>query len=136
MWVKLKDLKESYPIKIMEYVKHKKLENEPAFAWWILYMNKKKKRIVKKIKSKYWERTHKYGIEIPKNIDEARAIDIKNRNRLWRDAIKEEMKHIREKAVREHEGSEQELLDLNYDKIGGHLIFDVKLGENFLRKAR
>ena len=61
-WVALKDLKESYPVELAVYAKENSLEDEPAFAWWISYFLKKQKRILQKVKSKYWARTHKYGI--------------------------------------------------------------------------
>ena len=49
-WISLSDLKESYPIKIMEYAINNNLQDEPAFAWWINYVKKKKERIIKKLK--------------------------------------------------------------------------------------
>ena len=36
---------------------------------------KKRDRVLAKVKSKYWQRTHKYGIWIPKSVEEASAID-------------------------------------------------------------
>ena len=70
-WVALKDLKDSYPVELAIYARDHKIENEPAFAWWVPYTLRKQKRILQKVKSKYWARTHKYGIRIPKNIREA-----------------------------------------------------------------
>ena len=86
-----------------------------------------------KIKSKYWERTHKYGIEIPKYIIDCQLIDEANGNSLWMDAVRLEMKNVRI-AFEKHEGKISDLDD--YQEITGHLVFDVKLGENFRRKAR
>jgi hypothetical protein len=37
-------------------------------------------------------------------------------------------------AFKVHEGETKDLV--GYTKITGHLIFDVKMGENFKRKAR
>eukprot|EP00980_Cylindrotheca_fusiformis_P019278 scaffold6593_cov83-Cylindrotheca_fusiformis.AAC.1 len=37
-------------------------------------------------------------------------------------------------AFEEHEGDPNDLI--GYQEITGHLVFDVKLGENFRRKAR
>ena len=54
-------------------------------------MLRKTKRIISKIKSKYWQRTHKYGVKIPKSVTEAYVLDKENGNTLWGDAIKEEM---------------------------------------------
>jgi hypothetical protein len=70
-WIALKDLKESYPVELAQYSINNHIDDEPAFAWWVPYVQKKKARILSKIKSKYWQRTHKYGIRIPKSIDEA-----------------------------------------------------------------
>ena len=51
----------------------------------------KRERIVKKVKAKYWRTTHKFGIRLPKNVEEALRIDAENNNTLWRDAIEKEM---------------------------------------------
>ena len=90
---------------------------------------------IEKVKSKYWQRTHKYGIRIPRTIEEAIQIDRENGNTLWQDAIKKEMKNIMI-AFEEHHGNPNELAFQGYQEITGHIIFDVKLGENFRRKAR
>jgi hypothetical protein len=132
-WVSLKDLKESYPVELAHYAMNQNLQDEPAFAWWLPYTLKKEKRILQKIKSKYWSRTHKYGIRIPRSIKEAIEIDKENGNTLWMDAIKLEMKNVRV-AFEEYDGDPNSLV--GYTQITGHIVFDVKLGENFRRKAR
>ena len=73
-WIELKDLKSAYPVQLAEYAINDKIEDQPVFAWWVPYVIKKRTRIVSKLKSKYWQRTPKYGICKPKNIDEAEAI--------------------------------------------------------------
>ena len=40
---------------------------------------------------RYHKCTHKFGIEIPKTIAEAIAMDKKNGNRYWQEAIEKEM---------------------------------------------
>ena len=55
----------------------------------------KKARIIDKVKSKYWERTHKYGIRVPKTVKEALEIDQVNGDSKWWDAICTEMKNVR-----------------------------------------
>ena len=52
-------------------------------------------RILAKLKSKYWMRSHKYGCEIPTSIDDAKRIDAANKNRLWQDAIDLKMENVR-----------------------------------------
>ena len=55
----------------------------------------KRNRILAKVKSKYWLRTHKFGIRIPKSVKEAKKIDEHNGDTLWWDAICKEMRNVR-----------------------------------------
>ena len=132
-WVQLKDLKESYPVQLAEYAVQARISEEPVFAWWCSYVLRKRNRIISKVKSKYWQRTHKYGIRVPHSMKEAIEIDQTNGNRVWQDATNLEMVNIRP-ALEVWENEEDELI--GYQKIKCHLIFDIKLGENFRRKAR
>ena len=132
-WVALKDLKDSYPVQLADYATANNLQEEPAFAWWVQHTMKKRDAIIQKVKSKYWQRTHKYGLRIPKSWAEAIAVDEENGNRLWQDAIILEMKNNRV-AFETYDGRVDDLI--GYEEITGHLIFDVKLSENFRRKVR
>ena len=75
--------------------------------------------------------THKYGIEIPREIKHAYELDRKNGNDFWTNAIKKEMTNC---------GVAFEILDddmqvpIGWSKQSGHLVFDVKM--DFTRKAR
>ena len=93
-WIQLKDLKESYPVQIAEYAVQTKISEEPAFAWWCPHVLRKRNRIISKVKSEYWQRTHKYGIRVPHSVKEAIEIDTINGNTLWQDAIKKELINI------------------------------------------
>ena len=132
-WIELKDLKHSYPIEVAEYALSNQIADQPAFAWWVPHTTKKRKALIQKIKSKYWQRSHKFGIQIPKSVKEALQLDKENNNDLWRAAIQKEMPKI-ENAVAEHDGDASELI--GYQQITGHMIFDIKMAENFRRKAR
>lgn len=134
-WISLKDLKNSYPIELATYAINNKISDEPAFAWWIPHTLKKRSIIISKVKSKYWQRTHKYGIKIPKNVEQAYKIDKENNNDYWRKAIEKEMKKIRDLETfrKYHQGPETLI---GYQELTVHMIFDVKLSENFRRKAR
>ena len=134
-WVALKDFKESYPVELALYAVERSIQDEPAFAWWVPHVLKKRKRILQKVKvkSKYWARTHKYGVRVPRNVKEAIEIDKENGNTLWMDAVRLEMNNVRV-AFEEFDGDPSSLV--GYTQITGHLVFDVKLGENFRRKAR
>jgi hypothetical protein len=133
-WITLKDMKNSYPVQLAEYAVQSRLSGEPAFAWWVSHVLKKRNRIIGKVGSKYWVRTHKFGVKIPKNVDQAILFDKENGNTLWWDAICKEMKNVRPAF----EVWEKDLSDLpvGYQEITCHMIFDVKMGENFRRKAR
>lgn len=129
----MKDLKHAYPVQLADYAVRNRIDKSPAFAWWVPYTLKKRKAIVSKVRSKYWEKTHKYGIRLPKSVDEALEIDKEEGNTYWKDAIAQEMRKI-EDAFELYGGDPSKLV--GYQKITTHFIFDIKLGENFRRKAR
>ena len=57
---------------------------------------KKRTAIIGKMKSsKHWERTHKYGVRVPRNIREAFEIDAENGNTLWWDALLKEIANVK-----------------------------------------
>ena len=133
-WIALKDLKESYPVHVAEYSVGTRISMDPAFAWWVPYMPKKRNRIVAKVKSKYWIRTHKFGVGIPKLVQEAKELDHQNGNSLWWEAICKEMENVRPTfEVWEKDISQ---IPPGYRQIKCHMVFDVELGENFHIKAR
>jgi hypothetical protein len=88
-------VKNSYPVQLAEYATQRRIVGEPAFTWWIQYVLKKGNQIISKLKTKYWVRTHKFEVKIPKTIKEAKAFDEENGNTLWWDAICKETKNVR-----------------------------------------
>jgi hypothetical protein len=54
-WVPLKDLENSFPVELAEYALVNKIIEEPAFAWWAKHILRKRDRIIKKVKSRYWD---------------------------------------------------------------------------------
>ncbi len=77
------------------------------------YQEEKSHYSESQVQTKYCARTHKYGIRISKSVKEAKETGAHNGNILWWDAICDEMKNV---------------------PIA--MISDVKLGENYRRKAR
>jgi len=132
-WEAMKDIHSAYPVQLAEYALQKGIADAPAFAWWLPYVIKKRNRIIAKTKSKYWTRTHKFGIRLPHSVEEALAVDRENGDTLWWDAICKEMKNVRI-AFEEYDGDIKDLV--GYKKLDMHMIFDIKMGENFRRKAR
>ena len=134
-WENLHKLKESHPVETAEYAMTMGIDHEPAFNWWVPYVIKKRERIislVKKRQTRYLKRTHKFGIAVPKSVDEALELDKINGNTLWADAIAKEMKNVRAAFKILPDG---ERAPNGYQRIHCHMIFDVKM-ENFQRKAR
>ncbi len=44
-WIPLKDAKEVYPLELAEYIQSRDLQSEPAFAWCVPHVLKKKRNI-------------------------------------------------------------------------------------------
>jgi len=127
-------MKDSFPVQLAEYSVRARISQEPAFAWWVSFVLKKRIRIIAKVKSKYWVRTHKFGIRVPKSVAEAKRLNEANGDTLWWDAICKEMKNVRI-AFKEFE-EDVSAIPPGYQEIRCHMIFDIKMGENFRRKAR
>ena len=131
-WNKLKDIKDYYPVEMAEYAVENRISEEPAFAWWTKTALRRRDRIISKTQ-RHWLKTHKYGIRVPRTVKESFEIDAENGDTLWWDAIKQEMKNVRP-AFEIFEGRKEDMA-IGYQEIKCRMIFDVKLGENFRRKA-
>jgi hypothetical protein len=132
-WESLADLKESQPIETVEYAVTKGLDHEPAFSWWVPHVLKKRDQIISLVHrrtTRYLKRTHKYGIEIPKTVKKALALDRKNGNTLWADAIAKEMSKVRIAFNILPDGGS---VPIGYQKIPCHMVLDVKM-EDFRQK--
>ena len=132
-WNKLKDIKDSYPVQMAEYAVENRISEEPAFAWCVKFVLQKRDRIISKTQQ-YWLKTHKYGIRVPNTVNEAITIDKENRDTLWWDAIMKEMGNVR-CAFEVWEKSKEEL-PVGYQEIKSHMIFDIKLGDNFSQESQ
>ena len=75
--------------------------------------------------------THKYGIEIPRDVEHVHEIDARNGNILWRDALKKEMYNVGVVFEILDEGSH---VPHGWKQVTGQLVWDVKM--DFTRKAR
>ena len=140
-WVPLTEVKNANPIEAAEYAIMAKIDDEPAFVWWVRPTIKKRNQIIRKVKSRYWRTTHKFGIELPHSVAEALAIDRKNGNTFWLDAIEKEMSRVRIAFVPWKEGQNKTVEDarrelVGYTQIDCHMVFDVKMDGSFTRKAR
>jgi hypothetical protein len=134
-WIDLKVLKESNPVQVGEYVIARGIADEPAFAWWVPYVMRKRDAIVSAVKSFVKKTTHKYGIEMPAPgrdvVKNAQELDRRNGNTFWMDALAKEMTNLMI-AFEIQEGGRK--APPGWFKATGHIIFDVKM--DFTRKAR
>ena len=73
-------MKESYPVETAEYAQARKLHEKSAFRWWVPYTLKKRSAIVSKVRTRVRKITHKYGIEVPRTVQQAYTIDQHNNN--------------------------------------------------------
>ena len=48
-WIALKDMKHSYPVQVAEYAFANKIDDKPAFAWWVPHVIKKRDQVLAKL---------------------------------------------------------------------------------------
>ena len=136
----MRDVKDSNPIELAEYAAANKIAEEPAFAWWVQFVLKKRNRMINAVKKKYWRTTHKFGIRVPKSVPEALRMDEENGNHLWRDSIKKEMAKAQVSYTEASNSDPEEARKGNVPELIGfqeikcRVIFDIKI--DFTRKAR
>jgi hypothetical protein len=85
------DVKNSFPVQMAKYAVSNNIDHLPAFIWWVKHTLKKEKCLIKSIKSKYSQQSHKFGIYVPKTVQEALEIDRQSNTTYWRDTIQKEM---------------------------------------------
>ena len=77
------------------------------------------------------KRSHKFGIELPKIEEEAVALDVKNGNTLWADAISKEMENVRVAFKVLPDGKP---VPIGHQFVQCHIVFNVKM-EDFRYKV-
>ena len=133
-WIALKEIKDSYPLEIAEYAVANRIQEEPAFKWWVGDVLRARNRIIGKVKSRYWRTTHKFGIRVPKSVPEALQIDEDTGTTYWWDAIKKEMDKVMVAFDVEEELTADDVRQgvargdfVGYQEIACHWVFDVKM---------
>jgi hypothetical protein len=123
-WEKLKDMKEANPIKAAEYPIAKGLGDEPAFNWWAKHALKKRDSIISTVRARFIRRDYKFGIKVPANIAEARALDAENRDDTWECSVEKEMKNVRVAFKILDDG---QAIPVGYQRLPCMLIFDLRI---------
>jgi hypothetical protein len=130
-WVKLADLKDSYPIELVDFAKVRGIADEPAFAWWVPHTLRRRNATLSAVMARVTEKTHKYGTEVPTSIVRAKEPDRINGNTLWMDTLTLELSNVGVafKVLEDGKGVPQ-----GWTQASGHIIWDLKM--DFTRKAR
>ena len=129
-WVPLQLMKESYPVQVADYAVDHKIADQPAFAWWVPYTQRKRWAILSAVKARVRATTVKYGIKRPQTFKQALEYDQENGNTLWKDAIDLEMNTI----LPAFDLPKNNKAPPGYVKSSGHIIFDIKM--DFTQKAQ
>ena len=68
------------------------IDHKPAFNCWVKQNSCQHQKAANLI---YLKKSHKFGIELPKTMEQTLALDAKNGNTLWADAIFKERENVR-----------------------------------------
>lgn len=100
--------------------------------------NRRVAAATRKKKKSFFGPREKFGIALPRTVEEAFQLDEKNGDSLWRQAIEKEMTNVRIAFDEFKEGTMEEIKArkklVGYQCIKCHMIFDVKM--DLTRKAR
>jgi len=129
-WLSLKDLKNSNSVDVAQYAKDNRIDQEPAFDWWVHDVLKRRERLIKMARSHRLKTGYKFGLRVPETVDEAMEIDRINGNTLWQDAIEKEMQNV----YIAFDIRTESQAPPGYKLIPHRIIFEIKM--DFTRKAR
>ncbi|GKY94554.1 hypothetical protein MPSEU_000421100 [Mayamaea pseudoterrestris] len=136
-WEPLAIMKKDDPITIAEYGLKHGLLDKPGWKQLEHYTRKRKKFrqmvTAAKRKSKANGVRYKFGVRLPRNYKDAKALDEINGNTLWTDAIRTELNQINDYDTFADQGVGK-VMPAPWKRINVHMIFDVK--HDLRRKAR
>ena len=69
-------------MEVAKYAVANEIDDESAFAWWVEWTLKQRDRIISAVNNRTLKKTHKFGIPLPRNADEAYKLDKLNGNTL------------------------------------------------------
>ena len=140
-WVDMRYVKDSNPIELAEYAVANRIQEEPAFKWWVSETLRMRNRIIGKVRSRYWKTSHKYGVRLPHSVQEALQIDKETGTDFWWNAIQKELKKVMVAFEYDESMTPEQIREglakgkyVGFQEIKCHIIFDVKM--DLTRKAR
>jgi hypothetical protein len=116
---------------VADFAVSQQIDDLPVFRWWVPQVRKRRDSIISAVKTRFKKKTHNYGIQVPKNIEEAYQIDKEMGTDYWHQAV---LKEMRNNAVAFKFLEEGEQVPVGSTWIPFHMIFDVKC--DLTRKAR
>ena len=75
-------MKEAYPVLVSKHATTQKIIDEPAFAWWCLYVLRKRDRIIAGVKAQVLKKHFKHGFEMIETVAQSIKLDDINENTL------------------------------------------------------
>ena len=137
-WVPLNIVGKDDPVTLAAYAKEHNLVNTPGWKFLRRYTRRSKhlRRLLNQARrqSKNNAPRYKFGVQVPRNVKEAYALDEAAGNTLWADAISLEIAQLDEYDTFRSVGPHRRSLPHGYQLIHCHIVFDVK--EDGRRKAR
>ncbi len=119
-------------MEVAEYAVAHELMEQPAFAWWVPQALRRRDAIISAVNKRSLKPSHKYGIRVPRTVQEAFDIDRENGDSRWAESIQKEMNNVRVAFRILEEG---ESIPPGYQFMKCHLVFDVKF-DGFRFKSR
>ena len=117
-----------------EFTIAQEIEHEPAFNCWVKHVLNKRDRIIASIRkwqTRYLKKNHMFDIELPK-VEEAYALDAKNDNILWANAIFKKVEVVRVAFKVLSDGTS---VPIGHQFVQCHMEFNIKM-DDFRQKAR
>ena len=102
------------------------INHEFAFYWWVKHVLKKGDRIIarnRKWLTRYLKKSHKFCIELYEIVEQALALDAKNGNSLWVDAISKDLEDFKVAFMIIPDGKKA---PIGHQFVQYHMIFDIR----------
>jgi len=123
-WLPMKEVKATNSVELAKYAVENWIDDEPAFDWWVKPTLWHWKRLIKLSQKRHSVMGYKFGIRVPRTIEEALKLDEENGNDLWRKAIQREMEKVRVAFQLLERGAAP---PPGHQFIKLHMIFDIKM---------
>ena len=132
-WQTLNSIRSDSPLDVAKYARDHQLLDIKEFKWCNKILKRERRYVCLSKLRKGDGKRFKFGIKIPKTVEEALAIDKENSNTLWQDAIKKEIEALLQYEVFDFLDP-NEKIPADYQFIPLLMKFDIKM--DLRRKAR